>query len=455
MGRVEALARDFARHVAERNFLSKGDTLLVAASGGLDSLVLLHLLRFAPDLPALHLIVAHFDHGMRPESSADASWVKGVARAWDLPFRGGVAETGLAGEEAAREARYEFLEAERQACGARWIVTAHQADDQAETVLFRIARGTGVAGLAGIPERRAPGILRPLLPFAREGLARYAESVGIKPRIDPSNEDPALARNVIRNEVLPRLEAAVAPGTRGALVRLSHIAESEERAWRSVLEKLRDDVIVESSASRIIVDRAAWLAYSAEVQARLLRALCSDLGVRLNEAGTRAAIAFTSAGSSGKEHWIRGPLRLQRAFDRLVLELRPERGRHDSLAIPGSGEGLGDFVVGGRSWSAAWSLKKLPAGPLVERFALAELTFPVRIRGWIPGDRVRHSYGSKKLKKVFGEERVSVDERSRVPVVVDGRGRVLWVPGVSRSSLLVPAEGERALAISLSTSETQ
>ncbi len=452
MIRLPPLARHFAQHVASRDFFAEDDTLIVAVSGGLDSLVLLHLLRFAPGLHARNLIVAHFDHGMRPESAADASWVRGMARAWGLPFRGGGAETELAGEASAREARYEFLEAERRACGARWIVTAHHADDQAETVLFRIARGTGLAGLAGIPESRPPGILRPLLPFTRDDLARYATSVRLDPRLDPSNEDPAFARNVIRHEILPRLEAAVAPGTRRSLVRLSRIAESEERAWRSVIDKLFDDLIVESSASRIVVKRSSWLAYGVEAQGRLLRALCSRLGVRLDEAATRAATEFAGAGSSGKKRrW--GLLTLRRAFDHLVFELASDERLDSSLEIVEPGGGRGEFVVGGRSWFAAWSLNEQPGGGLVQRFALAELDFPVRMRGWIPGDRVRYAYGSKRLKKVFGEERVPVDERSRVPVVVDGRGRVLWVPGVSRSSLLVPVEGQSALAISFSTSE--
>ncbi len=456
MSREHALTEDFEEHVAERGFFSEGDGVLMALSGGLDSLVLLHLLRFAPGLPNLQLRVGHFDHCMRPESAGDAVWVRGLARAWDVPLCEGAAATDLVSEEEAREARYEFLQAEHRNLGTRWIVTAHHADDQAETVLFRIARGTGLRGLAGIPEQREPGILRPLLPFTRDRLAQYARAVGIEPRVDPSNEDSAYARNVIRNEVLPRLEAAVAPGTRGSLVRLARIAQREERAWRSILAKLLDDLVIESSEARIVVDRTSWLAYDPEVQARALRTLSERLGVRLDEAGTRAAVLFTSAGSSGKEHWITGLLRLQRAFDQIVIELVPERGVDGSIEIDEPGGGRGDFLIGGWDWSASWSLTDPLEGQWIERFSLAGLEFPVRMRGWSAGDRVRYSYGSKKLKKVFGEARVPLDRRSRLPVVVDGRGRVLWVPGVARSCLVAPAADEElALTISLSTSEVR
>ncbi len=458
MSRRHALTGEFGQHVADRGFFSDGDGVLVALSGGLDSLVLLHLLRFSPGLPELRLMVGHFDHRMRQGSAGDASWVRGVARAWGIPLREGVAATDLSSEEEARDARYEFLEGEHSDLETRWIVTAHHADDQAETVLFRIVRGTGTGGLAAIPEQREPGILRPLLPFTRARLEEYAQAVGIRPRVDPSNENPAYARNVLRHAVLPLLEEAVAPGARSSLVRLAGIAEREERAWRSILEKLLDDLIVEASEARVTLDRAAWLTHDPEVQARALRTLSARMGVRLDEAGTRAAVLFTSAGASGKEHWIAGLLRLHRSFDHLVLELVPERGVDGSLEIDGPAQGEGDFVVGGTDWSARWSLTdrpegKCPEGQWVERFALGGLEFPIRMRAWAAGDRVRYSYGSKKLKKVFGEARVPLDRRSRLPIVVDGRGRVLWVPGVARSCLVAPSGEETVLAISMSTSE--
>src|SRR5690606_15955834 len=114
----------------------------------------------------------HFDHAMRPGSGADAQWVAGLCRAWDVPLAAARAEDPPRSEAAARELRYAFLHAAAERFAAETLVTAHHADDQAETVLFRLARGTGLAGLAGIPERRGI-IARPLLAFTRGELAAY------------------------------------------------------------------------------------------------------------------------------------------------------------------------------------------------------------------------------------------------------------------------------------------
>ncbi len=430
----------------------------MGVSGGVDSLALLHLLRFSPGLPGVEMVACHFDHGMRVESDADALWVRGWAKAWGLECRLGRAEKRLSSEEEAREARYAFFEREREALRARWVLTAHHADDQAETILFRIVRGSGLHGLAGIPEQRAPGILRPLLPFTRECLADYANAAGIRPRADASNDDPRFARNVIRNEILPRLESAVAPAARRSLLRLGRIAREEEAAWNSILEDLMNELVTEESDARIEIDRTVFLRNHEAIQARILRELAGRLGARLGDAGTRSAVAFTSAGVSGHAHPISGTLSLMRSFDRLIFSQAPGPGVDGAfcgdraLDIESPGDGRGAVLIGGRDWSVAWSLEQGPVSPWVERFCVSGLEFPVTLRGWSSGDRMRHSYGSKKLKKIFGEKRVAVEERSRVPVVVDGTERVLWIPGVARSSLLLPGAEDDVLMLSVSPS---
>jgi tRNA(Ile)-lysidine synthase len=437
---MNRLAEAFPRHFRELGGPDEGATVVVAVSGGVDSLVLLHLLRHSPAVPRMDVRVAHFDHRMRPGSREDGQWVAGVARAWALPVEIGRAETRPEGEQAAREARYRFLTDLRQGVDAQWILTAHHADDQAETVLFRIFRGTGIRGLAGIPVRREPGILRPLLPFWKSQILDYAGEVGLEPRIDPTNRDPSFARNRIRHDVIPSLEAGAAPRLRRSLTRLARLARQNESAWSHVIPDLLARLDATEREGRISVDLAGLLRYDSSVQARLLRALARRLGSRLDEAGTQAALDFSAAAGSGREAQLPGGLAVAREFDRLVMTRPAEAGENRPLEVPGCGPGSGAFVIGGRRFEALWSDREAVQGRWVERFDAGELAFPLRFREWRPGDRIRMPYGGKKLKKLFVEARVPKGERDRRPVLQDAAGRVLWVPGIARSTW-APARG--------------
>jgi tRNA(Ile)-lysidine synthase len=456
-GEVSDLSARFQRHVSAKRFFADGDRVLVACSGGLDSTVLLHLLRFAGDLARIELAAAHFDHRMRPESTADAEWVRGLCGAWGVPLTVGAAGRALASEADAREARYAFLLEERERLRARWVLTAHHADDQAETVLFRILRGTGLHGLGGIQGARADGVLRPLLPFWREQLLGYAEANGLAWREDASNADARFARNAVRRELLPRAEL-VSAGAKRSLVRLARLARRDESAWARVVPAALDALVVESGDDHLALRRDALLAHPPALRARILREAAQRLGSRLSEAGTRTGLVFTSRRASGRSVFLTGGLILARELDVIVLSRGLARGTEkegEFVEIAAPIRGRGTLSLSGAAWEACWAPDLCAANAWTHAFPAARLAFPLRVRGWAPGDRMRLSYGSKKLKKLLVEARLGGRERRRRPVVADATGAVIWIPGLERAAKDLAEDGPPTQQLVLSIREIQ
>jgi tRNA(Ile)-lysidine synthase len=211
-------------------------TVLLAASGGADSVALVQALHRLRAGGVGRLILSHFNHGLRgAESDGDQAFVEELGRELGVRVvvgrRDGVTERGREGErseESLRELRYEFLARMANETGARFVVTAHTADDHVETVLHNILRGTGLAGLAGIPRTRpltgAATLIRPLLSVTRAEVLEYLAALGQGYRVDSSNASVEYTRNRIRRELLPYLESNFNPQVREALARLSQIA---------------------------------------------------------------------------------------------------------------------------------------------------------------------------------------------------------------------------------------
>jgi tRNA(Ile)-lysidine synthase len=444
----------FRSHAAD--LLEGSGSLLVAVSGGLDSVALLHLLRFGGTVRSLH--AAHFDHRMRAGSAGDATWVRGLCRAWDIPLVSGVAETVPRSEADARMQRYAFLDSALAASGADLLLTAHHADDQAETVLFRLARGTGLHGLGGIPARRGR-IVRPLLPFTRTELQEYAGSVGLRWREDPTNADLGYARNRIRHVVLPALEA-VSAGATARIAQLAQRATEAEAAWAALVESALEQVIEARSPGAVELARDRLLGYDPHVRARVVRHLLREFGLVPDRAATAAIMTFVASGSSGGTIAVGGAVQVAREFDQIRIErvqapaadLKPEvrinapTAGESVLSLGGSQRRVGwDIAAGEHAHGAAGT----NAGAETAQFDPAALCFPLHIRGWQPGDRLRLPGGRRKLKKVFQERRVGRAARARVPVVVDAAGNVLWAVGVARSTDAQASGAQRVFSITV------
>jgi tRNA(Ile)-lysidine synthase len=256
---------------------------LVGVSGGADSVALaLGLVRLAPADAARQLVIAHADHGLRAESAADYDFVATFAERLGVRFVGRrLAVAAAAGREGvegrARRLRYEFLAAAAHEAGARHVLVAHTADDQAETILHRLLRGTGIAGLAGMRRSRrlADGValLRPLLHVSRGSVREFLAATGQDWREDATNADVRHARNFLRHEILPRCEAGPYPAATDAIARLGAQAAASAAALASAAEHL-----LEAHSSRLedgtVVLRTAGLA-------TLDRQLVAELFARL------------------------------------------------------------------------------------------------------------------------------------------------------------------------------
>ncbi len=237
-------------------------TYVVAVSGGVDSMVLLDMLRRQPQL---RLVVAHYDHGIRPDSSNDRKLVQDISKKHALPFIHDYGNLGSDGsEDVARKARYEFLHKVRTASGARAIVTAHHKDDVIETAVMQLMRGTGRKGLSSLTSQ--PLIERPLLHMSKSDIHNYAKHRGIVWHEDSTNMDTKYLRNYIRHTILPRLSAEQWRQLHELLVRMRHVNSEIDQILDIALHMQPS----RSSLSRGWFSRLPY-AVSSEVMAHWLR----------------------------------------------------------------------------------------------------------------------------------------------------------------------------------------
>jgi tRNA(Ile)-lysidine synthase len=406
--------------------------LLLAVSGGLDSMALLHAA--AAVARSRIAVVATFDHGTGRAASAAAAHVARTATSLGLPVVVGHLGAGRGsrpGSEAAwRQARYEFLRSAAAPLGAR-IVTAHTEDDQVETVLMRAMRGSGVRGLAGL--YAASEIVRPFIGLRRANLAAYARDAGITWHDDPSNDSPAFLRNRVRRDLLPALRRADAAFD----VTLLELAR-RAAAWRAELDTLVNTGIAARIAGRgaLLVPRAELAGLDGDSLAVLWGAMAGRAGLALDRRGTRRLAAFTMTDRSRGSIPLSGGWRLDASATSYLLH-RPAPELAPS-ALPRRGEvEWGGFrfrpargaavsrLAADRVWTAA-----LPAGD------------EAVVRAWMPGDRLAPAAGQqrRRVKRYLSDAGVRGADRRNWPVVVSGDD-VVWIPGVRRSDAATVRSG--------------
>ncbi|MBI3014854.1 MAG: tRNA lysidine(34) synthetase TilS [Candidatus Tectomicrobia bacterium] len=447
------------RTITRHGLVVRGDRVLVAVSGGPDSMALLESLYLLRERLSISLSVAHLDHALRgSESARDARFVQSEAEKRGLPFVGGKEDViafrktrRCSLEEAAREVRYRFLRDSAASLGAQRIALGHTASDQAETVLLNLLRGSGRRGLAGMPAVRQGVWIRPLLNCLRAEVEDFLKEQGIPFVLDPTNALRVYRRNRIRHDLLPKMEEEFGPGVTRALARSAELLAREEEFLEARAREALRDVAQENFTRGIALRLEKLQHYPLPIRSRVLR-------LAAGEAGLLGALTFRQVESllnlaggtdpSGEVALPRG-LRAQREYGLLHITVpvnTPENVEPSELPMPGVLE-------------LPWCRTRLIVS-LVERgttdlsqltamealFDAEALVYPLRVRNRAPGDRFEPlgGPGGKKLKEYFIDEKIPRRRRDFIPLVLSGE-RILWVVGRRLSSWARPTGRTRHL----------
>ena len=465
--------RQMHRFILRHAMIKNGETVLVAVSGGADSLALLYGLHALHSQLDCQLHVAHLNHCLRPDADADADFVQQHASHLELPCTIQstdvprlVKQWKLSVETAARKARYQFYEEVCKQIGATKVALGHHQDDTAETVLMNLIRGSGSSGLKGITPVRDLRFIRPLSGFTRRQIDTFLASKGLVPRQDSTNTDTRYLRNRIRHELIPRLENDYNPNIKVGLSRTADVlgAESEylDTVAQEALEtcRIRDPDTVKALATleSVVLNREKFQQFHIAVQRRVLRLSFFEMLESLGDlyfSHCEAMLSLIEGSAPNAALALPNGLRFRRVYQCLIFEVNTSSRSSftietESFAYP--------LAVPGKTFIAALNTEitaelgdirsgetlRLPDGRYEAIFdyervkrAFADLpseTFPLTVRNRLQGDRFQPygMRGTKKIKDFMIDAKVPRYERDRIPMLVCG-DTVLWVVGYTTS----------------------
>lgn len=436
------------RFSEENGLLPEGSVILTALSGGRDSMALLTALSLAAEDRGWSVLAAHYDHGLRGEESRrDRAFVAAWCRDHAIPLT--IGEGDVAGqakrrrrgiEETARSMRYGFLNEIARAVGADVIATAHNAEDNVETVLLHLIRGAGLDGLTGIPPRRGK-LVRPLLSSSRKEIDAFLSRQGVPWVEDSTNTQTVYARNRIRREVLPVLKELNPSLTETLTANLARL-----RADRDWLNAQAQPVLdrTERSPGRVAIPASALTGLPPSVAVRAVKSLLADLDRWMVSAVHLEQVLSLAAGEDPGA-FVRLPdgITVRREYDKLVLSLNSApRPLTEEVTVTGPG---------------TWSLENGWTVVLTETVSRGEKSpcrcdllppaFPLTIRGRRTGDRLALPRRPEKtLKKWYIDEKLPRILRDSLPVLAQGE-TVLAAAALGPNAGCLAPEGEKALRI--------
>ncbi len=429
--------------IEDNNLIEQGDRIIVAISGGPDSVCLLHALYQIREEYNLELYGAHLNHNFRGiEAQIDAQYVSNLCddlnilcfiKSMDVPQY--AKENGLSPEEAGRILRYDFFEEVAERVGATKIAVAHNENDQAETVLMRLLRGTGLQGLTAIHINRGK-IIRPLLNIDRNSIEEYCEIHKLSPRIDKTNLESIYKRNKIRLELIPYLEENYNPNIKDNLVKTAEILKDDfdfiEEKAREVYKEL---VNLQKNDSLILPLQSIKELHPA-LQSRVIRLSAEQLLGRqevLEYKHVQNVLELIERGATGKKIVLPLGLVAKISYENLCFSTGEEDNKlfHYELPLEDTfymEELNGSFTV---RVVERGEVKEISRDKYHKCFDYDQVKSILNVRNRREGDRFYPLglTGSKKLKDFFIDYKIDRDERDRIPLVCDG-DEIMWIVGL-------------------------
>lgn len=414
--------------------VSKQERVLIAVSGGPDSMALLHLFsRWNMG----KIGVFHLNHGFRQTAARDAFFVRDYCQKLNVPveiqeydINRYLAASGESKQQGARKIRYQLLKNFAETGGYHRIALGHHGDDQAETVLMRILRGAGLHGLGGIPMQRG-AFIRPLLTVYKEQIIRYCQEFGVPYIQDETNLEPIYLRNKVRQELLPLLAREYNPEIVPQLVQLAELAREDESELQATAEEICRKHL-RWQRGQLLFPRNRFAELSTAMQRRVLRRLLEIYRGHLRQIGfvhiedwRKHILENTVFQLALPQVWVSG--NVDHIF---VGTFSAEKWEPVELDIPGQIK-VGGFALRAELWDSG-DLPPRTEGS--EDFDFAELQLPLVVRTRRAGDRMRPfgGKGTKKVKDLLIDARIPVQIRDFLPVICDQAG-ILWIPTVRRS----------------------
>ncbi len=435
----------FQNHIQNTDLLPPQSKLVVAVSGGVDSVSLLHMLAQLQQFYNWQFVVAHYDHKVRPDSYKDVELTAQLAEENGMRFNLEKYTGGQTSEAALRKARYEYLESLRQDLNFDRIVTAHHADDAIETAIFNTIRGSDRHGITAMRARRGH-LVRPLLPFHKAELIAYAGLQNLSYREDSTNADIGFSRNFVRKVLVPQGSLNYRNFHHSFTKRLNDLLRLNQQIDYQ-LDELLQSIVVSQTTSTVVVNKEEFLILPRPVATNLLVHIIRKLqpGTSISKQNLAQAEKFLRTAKNGSSQHLKSGLHLELGYDTFKVTCQSDK------PVPSPKRSAHVLTTQKPFENESFRLSVQPSTFSIddesENIVVPHQKLLVRHRQ--PGDRIYPvgMAGSKKLQDIFVDKKVPRSMRDIWPVVVNSRNEIVWLPQLAKDRRSITDKQEKNIRI--------